>query len=253
MPLNVHSSLMFLADFHIHTIYSDGRLTMREVVDLYGSRGFGAIAITDHVCDDQSFLGHASRFLECSIRRTKWSDYMAHLEEESWRAWKMYKMLVIPGVEITRNSVSNHRSHHILALGVRDWIDPNGDARDICRGIRAAGGLAVAAHPVHTRRAEKQTFHLWDRRHELAEEFDAWEVASGPHLFDEVLSSGLPLLANSDLHHPRQMQSWKTVFQCAKEEAAVLDAIRTQNLSFSFYQEEQASGFAMESFARPLG
>jgi len=37
-----------LSDFHVHTKWSDGRLSIREVVDLYGSTGkFDVIAITD--------------------------------------------------------------------------------------------------------------------------------------------------------------------------------------------------------------
>ena len=47
---------MFICDFHIHSQYSDGQLTIPEIVDLYGKEGFGAIAITDHICDDKSFL-----------------------------------------------------------------------------------------------------------------------------------------------------------------------------------------------------
>ena len=36
-----------LCDFHVHTRWSDGRLTIREVVDLYGKTGgFDVIAIT---------------------------------------------------------------------------------------------------------------------------------------------------------------------------------------------------------------
>ena len=39
-----------LCDFHVHTRWSDGALTIREVVDLYGStRKFDVIAITDHI------------------------------------------------------------------------------------------------------------------------------------------------------------------------------------------------------------
>jgi predicted metal-dependent phosphoesterase TrpH len=35
-----------LCDFHVHTHWSDGRLTLAEVVDLYGSTGkFDVIAI----------------------------------------------------------------------------------------------------------------------------------------------------------------------------------------------------------------
>jgi predicted metal-dependent phosphoesterase TrpH len=39
-----------LCDFHVHTRWSDGRLSLREVVDLYGKTGrFDVIAITDHI------------------------------------------------------------------------------------------------------------------------------------------------------------------------------------------------------------
>jgi len=39
-----------LCDFHVHTKWSDGRLSIREVVDLYGqTRRFDVIAITDHI------------------------------------------------------------------------------------------------------------------------------------------------------------------------------------------------------------
>jgi hypothetical protein len=52
-------------------------------------------------------------------------------------------------------------------------------AASIQRAIRAQGGLAIGAHPVNTRKTEKQTYGLWHRREELAPELDAWEVASG--------------------------------------------------------------------------
>jgi len=39
-----------LCDFHVHTRWSDGRLSLREVIDLYGAtRRFDVIAITDHI------------------------------------------------------------------------------------------------------------------------------------------------------------------------------------------------------------
>src|SRR5581483_8592077 len=137
--------------------------------------------------------------------------YLEILKSEAMRAWELYRMVVIPGFELTKNSVSNHRSAHILGLGVTDFLRADGDAIDLARAIRGQGGLAVAAHPVSTRKIEKQTYHLWDRRCELAEEFDAWEVASGPYLFDEVAETCLPKIASSDLHVPKQVTSWKTV------------------------------------------
>jgi hypothetical protein len=101
--------------------------------------------------------------------------------------------------------------------------------------------VAVAAHPVSTGFIEKQTYHLWNRRRELAREFDAWEVASGPYLFEEVRKSGLPVIANSDMHVPRQLRSWKTVLDCERHPQAILEAIRKQQLSLRFFEAPELS------------
>lgn len=237
---------MFLADFHMHTNKSDGKMPLHEVVTLFGERGFGAIAITDHLCENKTILGKAARYMGCSLNEENFSDYIQEIDEEADRAWRQYKMLVIPGFEVTINTISNRRSAHVLALGVREFISPNQEIVSICREIKSKGGISIAAHPVSTRRFEKQTYHLWDRRHELAEEFDAWEVASGPHLFTEVLHSGLPMIANSDLHAASQMTSWKNVLHCEKKSEAILEAIRSQNLQFHFYQEERVPQLVQE-------
>jgi predicted metal-dependent phosphoesterase TrpH len=228
---------MFLADFHLHTNLSDGKIPMRELVDMHGERGFGAIAITDHLCEQISLLGRASRYLGLSLSDQMFPKYMEMIAEEAERAWKRYRMVVLPGFEITKNSLNNHRSAHMLAIGTTRIVDPNLDFPALCREIRANGGITVAAHPVSTRKFEKQTFELWDRRKELAPFFDAWEVASGPYLFDEVLKSGLPMIASSDMHVPKQIRSWKTVLECERHPEAILDAIRRQNLSFKFYED----------------
>ncbi len=229
---------MILGDFHMHSTFSDGVLTIPELVDLHGRRGFGVIAITDHLCEETTLIGKAARYLNWTLTPATFPLYVEILRSEAQRAWQMYKMLVIPGVEFTKNSVSNHRSAHILGLGIAKFVAADGDVIDLARAVRNQGGIAIAAHPVHTRKNEKQTYHLWDRRRELAQELDAWEVASGPYLFDEVRRSGLPMLATSDLHQPRQMRSWKTVVECEKHPEAVLEAIRKQELTFKFYEQE---------------
>ena len=38
-----------LCELHAHTTWSDGELTIRELVDLHGRAGFDVLAITDHV------------------------------------------------------------------------------------------------------------------------------------------------------------------------------------------------------------
>lgn len=228
---------MFLADLHMHSTFSDGKLAIPELVDFYGSRGFGAIAITDHLCEGKSLLGKAANYLRRTLTEATFPIYREILRSEAERARERYGMVVIPGFELTRNSMSNHRSAHILALGADRFVDADRDPLELARAVRSAGALAIAAHPVSTRRLEKQTYHLWDRREELAGEFDAWEVASGPHLFHEVLETRLPKLATSDLHAPWQITSWKTVFECERHPEAILDAIRGQRVTFRFYQD----------------
>ncbi len=229
---------MFLADFHLHSTFSDGKLSIRELVDLFGSRGFGAIGITDHLCEDSTVIGKAARLIGHTLLPETFQEYLGIIRGEAERAWDQYRMVVIPGFELTKNSIINDRSAHVLGLGVSEFVRADGDVYDLAVAIRRQGAVSVAAHPVATRKIEKQTYHLWNRRAELAEVFDAWEVASGPYLFHEVLESGLPMIASSDLHAAKQLSSWKTVMYCERHPEAILDSIRNQEISFQFYHEK---------------
>jgi predicted metal-dependent phosphoesterase TrpH len=46
------SSYRKFVDLHIHTIFSDGTCTVKEVIDNAHERGLSAISITDHDCTD---------------------------------------------------------------------------------------------------------------------------------------------------------------------------------------------------------
>ncbi|MCB0394356.1 MAG: PHP domain-containing protein, partial [Bdellovibrionales bacterium] len=195
-----------LVDLHIHSVFSDGDMAIPEIIDLYGQRGFGAIAITDHVCESQTLIGGFARAFNLSVTPNSFDFYHDLIESENERAKKLYGMMVIPGVELSKNSIRNDRSAHILALGIQKYISADGSIREICDSIHAQGGIAIAAHPVNTRVSEKQTYSLWNHRDDFAKYFDAWEVASGKHIFSEVMSSELPIVANSDLHRRHQLE-----------------------------------------------
>lgn len=244
---------MFLGDLHVHSTFSDGRHSIAELIDAYGSRGFGCIAITDHICETGTVIGKAAHLLNKTLTRSRFATYLEILRAEGERAWRQYRMVVLPGFELSQNSLRNSRSAHILGLGVSEYVEVRGDAVDQARAIRAQGALAVAAHPVATRKFEKQTLHLWSRREELAGELDAWEVASGPFMFNEVLHSGLPMVASSDLHALSQMSSWKTLFHCERHPEAILNAIRTQHLSFQFYQDASQFDRVRKTLVNSLG
>ena len=239
-----------LADMHTHSTFSDGEMNIPQLVDFYGQRGFGAIAITDHICEERTFFGRAARYLNYTLTEATFPLYLEIIRSEAVRAWEKYEMVVIPGFEVSKNSLSNQRSAHIVGLGVSEFVSADLDINGIIAAIRKQNALVIAAHPVSTRKFEKQTYHLWGRREELKTKIDAWEVASGPHIFDEVMASGLPMLATSDLHRPSQINSWKTVFHCEPTQEAILNAIKAQELSFEFYTEESIVQPHTRSFRR---
>lgn len=226
-----------LADFHIHSTFSDGTLSIPEIIDLYGKRGFGAIAITDHLCEESTFLGKSAHWLSRTLTRKTFPFYMETIQQEAERAWQQYRMIVLPGFEVTKNSIFNHRSAHVLGVGITSLVSADQDIVKATREIRSQGALAIAAHPVFTGEFEPQTYHLWSRREELAGEFDAWEVASGTNLSSEVLHSGLKMIASSDLHRPSNINAWKTKLDCERHPEAIMDAIRNQEVEFVFYQD----------------
>ncbi len=242
---------MILADLHVHSNFSDGKMSIAELVDFYGQRGFGCIAITDHICEEKSFFGFAAGALKYTLTKETFPRYLEMIHQEAERAWEQYQMRVIPGFELSKNSWSNQRSAHILGLGVTEWMAAELDILDMARGIRAQGGIAIAAHPVHTGLWEPQTLHLWNRREELREEFDAWEVASGRRYCQEVHESGLPMVASSDLHHAKQVTSWKTLLKIRAGDPsveAVLEAVREQRLEFGFWDDATQR---IEKYVRP--
>jgi predicted metal-dependent phosphoesterase TrpH len=105
------------ADLHIHTCFSDGRDTPRQVIDRARRLDWlDVIAITDH---DE--VRGAEDALEYSA--------MAGGPE------------VIVGEEVTS------RDGHILALFITELVPPGMAAAETVAAIHEQGGMAIAAHP----------------------------------------------------------------------------------------------------------
>ena len=164
---------MFIRDFHLHSQFSDGVLTIPQLVNLMGHAGVGAIAITDPLCEKKSLLGKSARWLAKSLHEKNFSSYLSLIREEADRARAEYGMLVLPGVEITKNSFSHKNSAHILAVDIKEYIDPDLPIIEIIQAIHEQGGIAIAAHPVETGKKEFQTRLLWEQREILIEHMDA--------------------------------------------------------------------------------
>jgi predicted metal-dependent phosphoesterase TrpH len=229
-----------LCDFHVHTRWSDGRLTVREVVDLYGRTGkFDVIAITDHILMKRDTLARAARFLTIGRKRVGvteevFGDYLEDIQHEARRARKEYGLLVIAGAEITQNSLRSKKNSHIIALDIKEYISADQRADDILRAIRDQGAVSIACHPHHrtTRRIEISTCYLWDHRKELAGLVDLWEAANRDDLFSVTSLKHYPYVANSDFHKPKHLYSWKTLLRSAKDVPAIKQALR-QNVDIA--------------------
>ena len=223
-----------LCDFHVHTRWSDGDLTVAEVVDLYGSTGkFDVLAITDHILMKNDILARAARIATLGrrafgVRAEDFKDYLEDIGKEARRAMKQYGMLVIPGAEITQNRLRGKKNSHIIALDIKEYISADQKADDILREIRRQGALSIACHPHHrtTRRLEVSTCYLWDHREELADLVDVWEAANRDDLFSVTSLKHYPYIANSDFHKPKHLYSWKTLVRSEKSWPAVKDALR---------------------------
>ena len=224
-----------LCDFHVHTQWSDGRLPLRDVVDLYGgTRRFDVIAITDHILMKRDLLARAGRLLslgrrEFSVTEQRFEAYLANIQDEARRAKRLYDMLVIPGAEITQNHIRSKRNSHIIALNIAKFISADQPAEDILREIRQQGAFSIACHPHHrtTRRIEIGTCYLWDHRKQLAELVDVWEAANRDDLFSVTSLKHYPYVANSDFHKPKHLYSWKTLVRSEKTWPAVAAALRS--------------------------
>lgn len=223
-----------LCDFHVHTQWSDGHLSLREVVDLYGRTGrFDVIAITDHILMKRDLLGRAARLAtlgrrEFSVTEKKFDAYLADIAAEAKRARELYDLLVIPGAEVTQNHIRSKKNSHIVALNLKQYISADQPAEDILREIRRQGAFSIACHPHHrtTRRFEISTCYLWDHRKRLVDLVDVWEAANRDDLFSVTSLKHYPYVANSDFHKPKHLYSWKTLLRCEKNWDAIARTLR---------------------------
>lgn len=218
-----------LIDLHIHSNFSDGKLSITDIVDMYGEKGFSAIAITDHLADSQTLTGLVTHKLNLSLSPKNMPEYLETIKKEALRAKQQYNMLLIPGVEVTLNSWSKQRGAHIVFLNVDKYIDPNKTVEQLLKDNSQY--FSIAAHPLWEESYEFKTTYLWDQREELKNLFDAWECATASKFSKEVYGSGLAFIASSDFHNPNKFESWKS--QIFLEELSlenIFDSIRSKRV-----------------------
>ena len=245
---------LLLCDFHIHTNYSDGKLSLPEVVDFYGGHGFDCICITDHLADPRRLIGKLSRLSGLTIGAEQLDEYFDVCEREARRAWRKYGMLVMTGMEFNKDGYTRKSSAHLLGIDLQVPISPSLDLPETIAQIHAQGGLAVASHP-HIMKSEwgKNTLHLWENQETYAPLIDAWEIANRNNLFTPIGLMRLPFLANSDFHKPKHIYSWKTLLHCEKDRTAIKECVRrNEGVSITLYRGNDTSQRRRQLFEQEL-
>ena len=207
-----------LCELHAHSTWSDGSLSMRELCDLYGRRGFDVLAVTDHAPRDDR-----------QIQAANHGAYLAAIEEEAKRAARLYDLLVLPGLELTYDDPDPLQAAHVVALGLRDYVSLDDGLESALATARAHGAALVAAHPYAPEQLTTATrgTAAFGARPELAPLVDRFELFNRHTLFPWVAAAGLPAIASGDFHRLDHLATWKTMLPCPKDEGAVVDYLRS--------------------------
>jgi predicted metal-dependent phosphoesterase TrpH len=211
-----------LCELHAHSTWSDGVLSIRELVDLYGRLGFDVLCITDHIT-----IGSPGT---PAIQPARWHLYVHEIDREAQRALRTYGLLLVPGVELTGNTDRPDTSAHALALGVRTPPHTEAGLLDAIHAARAQGAAIVAAHPYGLDdRASKRPTRRFALQVELFRPLiHRWELFNRGEVFSWVADARLPAVAAGDVHRPEHVPSWKTLLPCAHDESSILDFLRSR-------------------------
>jgi predicted metal-dependent phosphoesterase TrpH len=212
-----------LCELHAHTTWSDGALSIRELCDLYGRRGFDVLAITDHAPRDSTHV-HAANY----------DAYLRSVRAEALRARELYDLLVVPGLELTYDDTDPLRAGHAVALGLRSYVDVAAGLEPALAQARAEGAALVAAHPYTPADlgAATRGTAAFAARPELAQLVDRYELFNRHTLFSWVAAAGHPTVATGDFHRPEHLATWKTLLPCAKDEPSVVAYLRSSRPAY---------------------
>jgi len=224
-----------LCELHAHTRWSDGELTLPELVDLYGRNGFDVLAVTDHVVRTDD-LWRSPDGMPVGLRRETFADYLAEIAAQADRARHEYDLLLIPGFELTYNDLDPCVAAHAVAVGCRSFVGVDDGIEAALADAREAGAALIAAHPYRGEpgaaspaRATQRFSRDWQ---ELEPLVDRWELFNRNELFAWVAEQRLPVVANGDFHELAHLYGWKTLLPCFKEEQAVVAYLRSSRPAF---------------------
>jgi hypothetical protein len=136
-----------LCELHAHTTWSDGELSLPQLVDLYGRSGFDVLGITDHCIrtddpwrDTDAAPAHVHAGNLAPSRRSRGGGGTT----------RRLRPAVVPGLELTYNDLDPYPPRTV-ALGCRAFVTV--DRESTLRWRARARAALIAAHPFRTKRS----------------------------------------------------------------------------------------------------
>ena len=187
---------IYKADFHIHTSYSDGRISPAGRVDEAWRDGLDVIAITDHYegrhnekrmlkvlapyNSDGKPIKYQSGF-DANCIKANFNEI--HQDAVDRRDRLGYDMTIIKGCEMARNS-KTHGHFNCLFLEDINTVYDN-DLKKAFKKVHKQGGLVIHNHPAWNRdTSEKTPFH---KEVYSAGLIDGVEVANGYSFYPQII------------------------------------------------------------------
>ena len=190
-PSTLHSPpVPYHIDLHCHSWFSaDGVSSPEALIASARRKGLHGFAITDHnTCDAYHYMvdhGFARR-----------------------DGQPVDGFLIIPGVEVST------ADGHLLCIGTVLPQMKGSPAPDVARAIRAAGGLAIPAHPFDRFRAGIREAMLEQLEADALEVFNAAISFAGYNDRARAYAEKrkLPMIAGSDAHHEAAIGTSHMIF-----------------------------------------
>jgi predicted metal-dependent phosphoesterase TrpH len=218
---------MLLCELHAHTTWSDGHLSLAELVDLYGGAGFDVLCITDHTVRLDDPMPRA-------VDAWTWPAHATAVRAERARAWTEHGLMLIQGIELTDNQEDLDQSAHALALGIEEHISMDYGFVAALEAANTQEGAVIAAHPYAPgdETPLRATRRIWHERALLCDLIHRYELFNRREVFAWVAAEELPPVASGDFHCKQHLSSWKTLLPCDHDAGAVVEYLRSRGPVF---------------------
>lgn len=202
------------ADVHMHTTWSDGTLSVDELVDACAARGYSWMAITDH----SKYMKFVNGLTEERLRKQRVEIEAARQKHPEMTILCGVEMDILPDGSLDYDDAFLQEMDYVIA-SIHSKFDQTEEEimqrlENACRNPY----VSLIAHPTGRIIGRREGYAVnIDRLVELAAETGtALELNANPGRFDLTASSlakakaaGVKLMINTDTHRPEMLEDMK--------------------------------------------